>query len=151
MAQVLSHQMMEMPDKRAVDDASLTTDGIGMIRESFAKQVRASLGLSEDTSGKHLLRLLELFLSYLFVYIVFQARLGGIKGLFCAYPDDVFDELVQRTGKTIAYRSSMCKYDCDLTELEVCNVSRNLGRARLSVNLILLLLSMGVHTVVCII
>ena len=52
MAQVLSHQMMEIPDKCAVDDASLTTDGIGMIRESFAKQVRASLGLSEDTSGK---------------------------------------------------------------------------------------------------
>ena len=42
--------MIRIPDKRAID-TSLTTDGIGMIRESLAKQVCAALGLPEDTSG----------------------------------------------------------------------------------------------------
>lgn len=130
--------MIKIPDKRAVD-RSLTTDGVGMIRESLAKEVRASLELPEDTTGKPLRTSTTCCLRC----TAFQSRLGGIKGMFCAYPDDVFDRIVRCTGKTIAYRPSMYKYDNSLTELEICSVSRRSGRARLCVQFILLLLSLG--------
>jgi hypothetical protein len=51
---------------------------------------------------------------------------------------------VKKKGKLIAYRTSMFKYESKLTQLEVLGVSRPRGPARLNIQFILLLLTLGV-------
>jgi RNA-dependent RNA polymerase len=75
---------------------------------------------------------------------VFQFRRGGIKGVLVQYPNKAFDELVGRGGKEIAYRPSMLKYKLSMEMLEICDVSKPPGKARLNVQFILLLRTLGI-------
>ncbi|KAK0487845.1 RNA dependent RNA polymerase-domain-containing protein [Armillaria novae-zelandiae] len=106
------------------DDGSDCSDGCGMIRDSFANQVCSTIGVSDDTC-------------------VFQIRLGGIKGLFVRYRDEVFDRICGG-GAKIAYRHSMFKYKDGPLMLEVQNVNRPPRSARLNIQFIVLLMTLGI-------
>ncbi|TFK88343.1 RdRP-domain-containing protein [Polyporus arcularius HHB13444] len=119
--------IVEIPDNRA-PDGSLHTDGIGMIRDSFAAEVCEFNGIPSDTSA-------------------FQIRRGGIKGILVRYSDAVFDSLVGLGGGgrcNIAYRSSMIKFAGGPTELELVNFSEAPRMTHLNIQLILLLTTLGV-------
>ncbi|RPD55098.1 RdRP-domain-containing protein [Lentinus tigrinus ALCF2SS1-7] len=109
-------------------DGSLHTDGIGMIRDSFAAHVCNFNRIPHSTSA-------------------FQIRLGGIKGVLVRYPDDIFDNLIgegEYGPYNIAYRPSMRKFKGGPTELELVNVSQTPRTAHLNIQLILLLITLGV-------
>ncbi|KAK0187676.1 RdRP-domain-containing protein [Armillaria mellea] len=112
-------------DDLTADDGSDCSDGCGMIRDSFANQVCSTIGVSEDTC-------------------VFQIRLGGIKGLFVRYRDDVFDRICGRSGAKVAYRRSMFKYEDGPLILEIQNVNRPPRSARLNIQFIVLLMTLGI-------
>ncbi|KAJ7185908.1 RNA dependent RNA polymerase-domain-containing protein [Mycena filopes] len=112
-----------LPDLTA-DDGSLTSDGCGLIRDSYAAETSASLGLPLDTA-------------------VFQIRLGGIKGTLTRCPDDLFDRLCG-DGKKIAYRRSMIKYNEGPHILEIQSVSKAPKTGRLNKQFIVLLLTRGI-------
>ncbi|KAI0717586.1 RNA dependent RNA polymerase-domain-containing protein [Cerioporus squamosus] len=117
----------EIPDIEA-RDGSLHTDGIGMIRDSFAAEVCEVNELPYVTSA-------------------FQVRRGGIKGVLVRYPDDVFDKLVgvgEAGPYSIAYRPSMLEFEGGPTELELVNVSQAPLPTHLNIQLILLLTTLGV-------
>ena len=78
--------------------------------------------------------------------LVFQIRRGGIKGLLVRYPDVDFERLCGRSSHRgwIAYRPSMLKYDGGPTILEINNHNAHPMPARLNVQFMLLLLSLGV-------
>ncbi|PBK97196.1 RdRP-domain-containing protein [Armillaria gallica] len=107
------------------DDGSDCSDGCGMIRDSFANQVCSTIGVSEDTC-------------------VFQIRLGGIKGLFVRYKDEVFDRICGGSEAEVAYRRSMFKYEDGPSMLEVQNVNRPPRSARLNIQFIVLLMTLGI-------
>ncbi|KAJ6583101.1 RNA dependent RNA polymerase-domain-containing protein [Mycena vulgaris] len=109
----------------AADDGSLTSDGCGLIRDSYSSELSALLGISFDTA-------------------VFQIRLGGIKGTLTRCPDDMFDELCGVLGKKIAYRRSMVKYNDGPHILEVQQVSKPPKSGRLNKQFIVLLLTLGI-------
>ncbi|KAK0202178.1 RNA dependent RNA polymerase-domain-containing protein [Desarmillaria ectypa] len=113
-----------LDDLRA-DDGSDCSDGCGMIRDSFAKQVCSTIGVSEDTC-------------------VFQIRLGGIKGLFVRYRDEVFDQICGGSGAKVAYRRSMFKYEDGPLMLEIQNVNCPPRSARLNIQFIVLLMTLGI-------
>ncbi|KAJ7193016.1 RNA dependent RNA polymerase-domain-containing protein [Mycena pura] len=113
-----------LPDLTA-DDGSLTSDGCGLIRESYAHDQSRILGVPLDTA-------------------VFQIRLGGIKGTVTSCPDLLFDRICRSNGKKIAYRSSMVKYNEGPHVLEVQNVSRAPRAGRLNKQFIVLLLTLGI-------
>ncbi|KAH8813446.1 RNA dependent RNA polymerase-domain-containing protein, partial [Flagelloscypha sp. PMI_526] len=119
---VSEDEMVKLNDEYA-DDGTLVTDGCGMIRDSFAKEVIQRHELLEDTT-------------------VIQIRLGGIKGVLVRYPDDVFD-LKCGQGKKIAYRPSMLKYEFGPSILEIQNISKPPRLARLNEQFIYLLLTLG--------
>ncbi|KAK0221439.1 RNA dependent RNA polymerase-domain-containing protein [Armillaria fumosa] len=106
------------------DDGSDCSDGCGMIRDSFANQVCSTIGVNDDTC-------------------VFQVRLGGIKGLFVRYRDEVFDRICG-DGAKVAYRRSMFKYKDGPLMLEVQNVNRPPRSARLNIQFIVLLMTLGI-------
>ncbi|KAK0243800.1 RdRP-domain-containing protein [Armillaria nabsnona] len=108
------------------DDGSDCSDGCGMIRDSFANQVCSTIGVSEDTC-------------------VFQIRLGGIKGLFVRYKDEVFDRICGGSEAKVAYRRSMFKYEDGPLVLEVQNVNRPPRSARLNIQFIVLLMTLGIQ------
>ncbi|KAJ7634456.1 RNA dependent RNA polymerase-domain-containing protein [Roridomyces roridus] len=122
-----AHQAL-LPDLTA-DDGSLTSDGCGLIRSSFAQEVCAQLGIPPDTS-------------------VFQIRLGGIKGTLARCLDGRFDALCGSTGKKIAYRPSMLKYENGPRILEVQQVSKPPKSGRLNKQFILLLMTRGISIAV---
>ncbi|KAJ7697677.1 RNA dependent RNA polymerase-domain-containing protein [Mycena rosella] len=107
------------------DDGSLTSDGCGLIRASYAAEVAAVLGVPFDTS-------------------VFQMRLGGIKGTLTRCPDELFDAKCGCLGKKIAYRRSMVKYNDGPHVLEIQSVSKPPKCARLNQQFIVLLLTLGI-------
>ncbi|KAJ7449020.1 RNA dependent RNA polymerase-domain-containing protein [Mycena galericulata] len=119
------------PEERALladlkaDDLSLTSDGCGLIRDSYAQEISALLGIPFDTS-------------------VFQIRLGGIKGTLTRCPNDTFDALCGCPGKKIAYRRSMVKYNVGPHILEVQQVSKPPKSGRLNKQFIVLLLTLGI-------
>ncbi|KAF7360099.1 RNA-dependent RNA polymerase [Mycena venus] len=113
-----------LPDLKA-DDGSLTTDGCGLIRDSFAQETSVHLGVPFDTA-------------------VFQMRLGGIKGTLTRCPDELFDMICGCRGKKIAYRRSMVKYNGGPHILEVQNVSKPPKSGRLNKQFIALLLTLGI-------
>ncbi|KAF8169864.1 RNA dependent RNA polymerase-domain-containing protein [Mycena galopus ATCC 62051] len=113
-----------LPDIKA-DDGSLTSDGCGLIRDSFAREISLLLGVPFDTA-------------------VFQIRLGGLKGTLTRCPDDFFDNICGCRGKKLAYRQSMVKYNNGPHMLEVQNVSKHLKSGRLNKQFIVLLLTLGV-------
>ncbi|TFK81241.1 RdRP-domain-containing protein [Polyporus arcularius HHB13444] len=124
---------LQIPELTA-PDGSLHSDGCGMIRDSFAAQLCAKHDLPSDTT-------------------VFQIRRGGIKGLLVRYPDDKFDTLCgARAGldvaPLVAYRPSMLKYDGGPTVLEINNVNSLPAAARLNVQLMVLLLTLGIPSTV---
>ncbi|KAI0734822.1 RdRP-domain-containing protein [Fomitopsis betulina] len=123
-----------MEDLRA-PDGSLHTDGCGMIRDTFAREICAMLNLPLDTS-------------------VFQIRRGGFKGLLIRYPDEDFEFLCNDQNKlldkrsvgsniVLAFRESMLKYEGGPTMLEVNDHSSRPSHARLNETFILLLLTNG--------
>ncbi|KAJ6611459.1 RNA dependent RNA polymerase-domain-containing protein [Mycena sp. CBHHK59/15] len=121
---------IELKDRKLLDDlraedGSLTSDGCGLIRDSYAQEVSRVLGIPPDTA-------------------VYQIRLGGIKGVLTRCPDDVFDTLCGCRGKKIAYRSSMVKYNNGSRILEVQNVSKAPKCGRLNKQFIVLLLTLGI-------
>ncbi|RPD55108.1 RdRP-domain-containing protein [Lentinus tigrinus ALCF2SS1-7] len=126
----IPHPMaLQIPDLTA-PDGSLYSDGCGMIRDSFAAQLCAKHDLPSDTT-------------------VFQVRRGGIKGLLVRYPDAQFDALCGTRADSdvaplIAYRPSMYKYDGGPTVLELNNYNSSPAAARLNVQLVVLLLTLGV-------
>ena len=80
---------------------------------------------------------------------MFQVRRGGMKGLLVRYPDDKFDALCaihadSDTPFLIAYRPSMRKYSGGPTVLELLNHNSSPTAARLNVQFIVLLLTLGV-------
>ncbi|KAJ7448005.1 RNA dependent RNA polymerase-domain-containing protein, partial [Mycena latifolia] len=107
------------------DDGSLTSDGCGLIRDSYSAEIAAALGVPADTA-------------------VYQIRLGGIKGTLTRCPDNVFDRICRCTGKKIAYRRSMVKYNDGPHILEIQNISKPPKTARLNKQFIVLLLTLGV-------
>ncbi|KAJ7735731.1 RdRP-domain-containing protein [Mycena metata] len=113
-----------LPDLTA-DDGSLTSDGCGLIRDSYARDVSVKLGLPFDTA-------------------VFQMRLGGIKGTLTRCPDDLFDRICGCLGKKIAYRRSMVKYNGGPHILEIQSVSKAPKSGRLNKQFIVLLLTLGI-------
>ncbi|TBU29169.1 RdRP-domain-containing protein [Dichomitus squalens] len=121
---------IEIPDLTA-PDGSLHSDGCGMIRDSFAAQLCARHNLPPDTT-------------------VFQVRRGGIKGLLVRYPDNEFDVRCRTHSRTrgghymIAYRPSMFKYAGGPTCLELNNHNSPSASARLNVQFMALLLTLGV-------
>ncbi|KAJ7723330.1 RNA dependent RNA polymerase-domain-containing protein [Mycena maculata] len=117
------HRML-LPDLTAAD-GSLTSDGCGLIRDSYAREISVILGIPFDTS-------------------VYQIRLGGIKGTLTRCPDDLFDELCGCSDKKIAYRPSMVKYNEGPHILEVQQVSKPPKSGRLNKQFILLLLTLGI-------
>ncbi|KAI0717592.1 RdRP-domain-containing protein [Cerioporus squamosus] len=122
---------LRIPDLTA-PDGSLYSDGCGMIRDSFAAQLCTKHDLPSDSS-------------------VFQVRRGGIKGLLVRYPDDKFDVLCGAHAQAdvtplIAYRPSMHKYEGGPTILEINNVNSPPAAARLNVQLMVLLLTLGVSS-----
>lgn len=84
---------------------------------------------------------------------VFQIRRGGIKGLLVRYPDEKFDRFCYDTNSrtwdmpmhVIAYRPSMLKYEGGPTVLELNNYAHYPRSARLNVQSILLLLTLGIR------
>ncbi|KAG7445556.1 RdRP-domain-containing protein [Guyanagaster necrorhizus] len=112
-------------DDLIANDGSDCSDGCGMIRDSFAKQVCSTIGASEDTC-------------------VFQIRLGGIKGLFVRYKDEDFDHICGSAGAKVAYRRSMFKYEGGPSTLEVRDINRPPRSARLSIQFIVLLMTLGI-------
>ncbi|KAJ6557807.1 RNA dependent RNA polymerase-domain-containing protein [Mycena capillaripes] len=107
------------------NDGSLTSDGCGLIRDSYAQEISACLGVALDTA-------------------VFQMRLGGIKGTLTRCPDVLFDNICGCPGKKVAYRRSMVKYNEGPHVLEVQNVSKPPKSGRLNKQFIVLLLTLGV-------
>lgn len=82
---------------------------------------------------------------------VFQIRRGGIKGLLVRYPDETFDRLCRNrarmrrgTNVAIAYRPSMYKYGGGPTNLELNNHSSPPASARLNIQFMVHLLTLGV-------
>lgn len=137
------NEIVQIQDKRA-SDGSMVTDGVGMIRDSKAQEVCNFHGLSSDTCGTNDSVCIRLHFSP-YPSSVFQIRLGGTKGLLVRYPNEDFDRLVNARGKqSIALRPSMIKYKSDFTQLEICGVSRRRGHARLNIQFILLLLTLGI-------
>ncbi|OBZ65419.1 putative RNA-dependent RNA polymerase 1 [Grifola frondosa] len=135
-------ESLDVPDNRAcliedwkAPDGSIHSDGCGAIRDSFACELCSRHELPSDTR-------------------VFQIRRGGIKGLLVRYPDDKFDRICfsQKSRSSlkgarsylIAYRPSMLKYEGGPTALELANHSSRPAPARLSVHMILLLLSLNI-------
>ncbi|KAL5488413.1 hypothetical protein ACEPAI_6531 [Sanghuangporus weigelae] len=108
------------------DDGVCTTDGCGIIRESYAKEIRSRHNFDSRTC-------------------VFQIRRGGIKGLLVAYPDDEFDTICRmnkiRTPEQykFAYRPSMLKYSGGPTHIEINGISEAPKKARLSLSIIVIL------------
>ncbi|KAJ7099900.1 RNA dependent RNA polymerase-domain-containing protein [Mycena belliarum] len=122
--EILLEDRILLEDLKAADGV-LTSDGCGLIRASYAAGIAPMLGVPSDTA-------------------VFQIRLGGIKGTLTLCPDEVFDALCGCTGKKIAYRRSMLKYNDGPRILEVQNVSKPPKTARLNKQFILLLLTRGI-------
>ncbi|KAJ7134927.1 RdRP-domain-containing protein [Mycena crocata] len=112
-------------DDLKADDGSTTSDGCGLIRESYAREIGALLGIPIDTS-------------------VYQMRLGGIKGTLTLCPDAIFDRLCGTHGKKIAYRTSMVKYNDGPHILEIQQVSKPPKTGRLNKQFIVLLLTLGI-------
>ncbi|KAF7316033.1 RNA-dependent RNA polymerase [Mycena indigotica] len=106
------------------DDGSLTSDGSGLIRDSFALEVIAFLQIPSETS-------------------VFQIRHGGYKGTVTRIPDTHFDRQCG-TGKKVAYRPSMLKYTGGLDVLEIQSISRTPRVARVNKQFIILMLTRGI-------
>ncbi|KAJ6478829.1 RNA dependent RNA polymerase-domain-containing protein [Mycena vitilis] len=113
-----------LPDLQAAD-GSLTSDGCGLIRDSYAQEVSALLDIPVDTA-------------------VYQMRLGGIKGTLTRCPDALFDSICGCRGKKLAYRRSMVKYNEGPHILEVQNISRPPKSGRLNKQFIVLLMTLGV-------
>ncbi|KAJ7083229.1 RNA dependent RNA polymerase-domain-containing protein [Mycena epipterygia] len=107
------------------DDGSLTSDGCGLIRDSYSGRISGLLGLPLDTA-------------------VFQIRLGGIKGTLTRCPDDLFDQICGSPGKKIAYRRSMVKYNDGPHLLEIQYISKPPKHGRLNRQFIVLLLTLGI-------
>ncbi|CAK5274751.1 unnamed protein product [Mycena citricolor] len=123
---ILPEERCELPDLRA-DDGSLTTDGVGLVPQSFASEVTAILDIPQDTSA-------------------WQIRLGGIKGMVTVIPDDLFHRLCGGvTGKKLVYRPSMLKYSGGPNMLEIQNVSKAAKAGRLNKQFILQLLTRGIR------
>ncbi|KAJ7723328.1 RNA dependent RNA polymerase-domain-containing protein [Mycena maculata] len=101
-----------LPDLLAHDE-SVTSDGSGLIRDNFASEVAALLGLPSDTA-------------------VFQIRFGGVKGILARCPGALFDRLCGSAGKKIAFRESMVKYRGGPNILEVRQVSKPPKSGRLN-------------------
>ncbi|KAI0959118.1 hypothetical protein AcW1_004042 [Taiwanofungus camphoratus] len=126
-------QAIKLDDYYAAD-GSIHSDGCGMIRDSFAAEVCRFNDLPPDTN-------------------VFQIRRGGIKGLLVRYPDEKFDRFCYDTNSrtwdmpmhVIAYRPSMLKYEGGPTVLELNNYAHYPRSARLNVQFILLLLTLGIR------
>ncbi|KAI0773571.1 RNA dependent RNA polymerase-domain-containing protein [Fomes fomentarius] len=115
-------------DHRAAD-GTIHTDGVGLIRNSFADEICAYHDLPMTTA-------------------VFQVRRGGIKGNLVRYPDDVFDNLVgtsEHGPYKIAYRPSMLKFTGGPTQIELVNHSNAPGAAHINIQLILLLSTLGIR------
>ncbi|KAJ7018684.1 RNA dependent RNA polymerase-domain-containing protein [Mycena alexandri] len=93
-----------LPDLTA-NDGSLTSDGCGLIRDSYAREISVNLGLPFDTA-------------------VFQVRLGGIKGTLTRCPDDLFDRICGCLGKKIAYRRSMVKVFEELLQMQLDEIDK---------------------------
>ncbi|OCH93263.1 RdRP-domain-containing protein [Obba rivulosa] len=128
---VASEHAIELPDWRA-SDGSLHTDGCGMIQDSFAAEICHAHELPADTH-------------------VFQVRRGGIKGLLVRYPDAKFASLCSAQlgypiapSVKLAYRPSMLKYKGGPTALELNDCSRCPASARLNVQFIVILLTLGI-------
>jgi RNA-dependent RNA polymerase len=82
--------------------------------------------------------------------LVFQSRLAGIKGLFVRIPDDDFKRITEGSTAKLAYRPSMFKYDNGPLVLEINAVNKVApGPARLNIQFIIILLSLGVKMPVC--
>ncbi|KAJ7665879.1 RNA dependent RNA polymerase-domain-containing protein [Mycena polygramma] len=113
-----------LPDLQAAD-GTLTSDGCGLIRDSYAQEVSALLNIPVDTA-------------------VYQIRLGGIKGTLTRCPDALFDNICGCRGKKLAYRRSMVKYNEGPHILEVQNISRPPKSGRLNKQFIVLLMTLGV-------
>ncbi|OSD01932.1 RdRP-domain-containing protein [Trametes coccinea BRFM310] len=118
--EVLDREVIQIPDFAALD-GSLHTDGCGMIRDSFAKEVCAVHGFPSDTT-------------------VFQVSRGGIKGILVRYPDEKFERICGRRSSRakVAFRPSMLKYTGGPTVLEINdhNMSSAIAPARLNFQLI---------------
>ncbi|KAH9928858.1 RdRP-domain-containing protein [Fomitopsis serialis] len=132
---VSSERAVLLEDLRA-PDGSLHTDGCGMIRDSFARELCNSLHIPEDTS-------------------VFQIRRGGTKGVLGRYPDEDFERLcntenilVDKSSVgpeiVIAFRHSMLKYRGGPTTLEINDHCSRPSSARLNEYIILLLITLDV-------
>ncbi|KZV82971.1 RdRP-domain-containing protein [Exidia glandulosa HHB12029] len=126
---VVGHELQDgdlvmIPDRRA-QDGSLTTDGCGLIKESFARDVCRVLNLPDTTP-------------------IFQVRLGGIKGVFARYSNALFESLTGDADAVMAFRPSMFKYEGGPRLLEVNKVARSPRAARLNIQFILLLLTLGI-------
>lgn len=148
-----------MEDLRA-PDGSLHTDGCGMIRDTFAREICAMLNLPLDTSGACSTSLSHNTAGSLFFvcadvqFEVFQIHRGGFKGLLIRYPDEDFEFLCNDQNKlldkrsvgsniVLAFRESMLKYEGGPTMLEVNDHSSRPSHARLNETFILLLLTNG--------
>ncbi|KAK6991785.1 RNA-dependent RNA polymerase [Favolaschia claudopus] len=112
-------------DDLFADDGSLTSDGCGLIRDSFCSEICEQLGVAPDTA-------------------VLQIRLGGTKGLLVRCQDDLFDQICGSPDKKIVVRPSMIKYKGGPRVLEVQNVSRPPKSGRLNKLFIALLLTCGI-------
>ncbi|KAF7319174.1 RNA-dependent RNA polymerase [Mycena chlorophos] len=113
-------------DDLHADDGSLTSDGSGLIRDSFARQLVELLNIPTDTS-------------------VFQIRHGGFKGTVTRIPDADFDRACGCTGKKLLYRPSMLKYTGGPYMLEIQSISRTPRDARLNKQFIILMLTRGIR------
>ncbi|KAF7353316.1 RNA-dependent RNA polymerase [Mycena sanguinolenta] len=116
--------IMELPDLFA-DDGSLTSDGSGLIRDSYCSKLCTLVDIPSDTA-------------------VLQIRQGGKKGTLVRCPDDLFDQLCGSSNKKIAYRRSMIKYAGGPQMLEVQSVSRPPKSGRLNKQFIILLHTRGI-------
>ncbi|KAJ7430524.1 RNA dependent RNA polymerase-domain-containing protein [Mycena galericulata] len=116
--------LIMIPDLTAAD-GSLTSNGCGLIRDTYASEIAALLRLPPDTA-------------------VFQIRLGGIKGVLTRCPGNIFDDICGCSGKKIAYRPSMLKYDGGPNDLEVQQVSKPPRTGHLNKDFIILLLTLGI-------
>lgn len=149
-----------MEDLRA-PDGSLHTDGCGLIRGSFAREICVVLKLPLDTSGMSLTCDAVLWHFVILCcadvrFPVFQIRRGGVKGLLISYPDEDFECLCNNRNKlldkrevgseiVLAFRASMLKYEGGPTMLELNDHSVRSNHARLNESFILLLLTNGVR------
>nr|GAT51679.1 RdRP-domain-containing protein [Mycena chlorophos] len=113
-------------DDLHADDGTLTSDGSGLIRDSFARQLVELLNIPTDTS-------------------VFQIRHGGFKGTVTRVPDADFDRACGCTGKKLLYRPSMLKYTGGPYMLEIQSISRTPRDARLNKQFIILMLTRGIR------